>query len=116
MSQKLRVQHDTEVLRHLVNNILSDIDPEGVAKRSLQKKKKRDKTHFTFKGSLLVVAVDGHDKLCDYQNWTFPLGVYGFIDTFSRKILALSVVVSNSDPLVIRCHTSIQFSSVQFSS
>ena len=29
------------------------------------------------------------------------LGVYGFIDTFSRKILALSVVVSNSDPLVI---------------
>lgn len=101
MSQKLRVHHDIKVPRHLVNNILSDIDPEGVAKRSLQKKRKREKTHFTSKGSMWVVSVDGHDKLCGYQNWTFPLGVYGFIDTFSRKILALSVVVSNSDPLVI---------------
>ena len=48
-----------------------------------------------------VVSVDGHDKLCGYQNWTFPLGVYVFIDTFSRKILSLKALPSNSDPLVI---------------
>ena len=34
------------------------------------------------------------------KNSTFPLGVYGFIDTFSRKILSLKVMISNSDPRV----------------
>ena len=48
-----------------------------------------------------MVSLDGHDKLCGYQNSTFPLGVYGCIDTFSRKILFLFVCYSNSNPLVI---------------
>ena len=26
-----------------------------------------------------------------YQNWTFPLGIYGCMDTFSRKVLFLYV-------------------------
>ena len=35
-----------------------------------------------------------------YQNWTFPLAIYGCQDTFSRKILFLKVWSSNNDPMV----------------
>ena len=101
MAQKLRTQHHLNVPRHLVRSILADLDPDGVSARKLQKKTSREKGSFTSKGPLWVVSVDGHDKLCGYQNWTFPLGIYGFIDTFSRRILSLSVVMSNSDPLVV---------------
>ena len=36
-----------------------------------------------------------------YQNSTFPLAIYGCIDTASRKLLWLKVWVSNSDPRLI---------------
>ena len=36
-----------------------------------------------------------------YQNWTFPLAVYGCIDTASRKLLWLRVWDSNSRPELI---------------
>ena len=36
-----------------------------------------------------------------YQNYTFPLAIYGSLDTFSRKIIFLKVWMSNSDPLLI---------------
>lgn len=49
----------------------------------------------------MVASVDGHDKLCHYQNSTFLLDVYGSIDTFSCKILFLFVCHSNSNPVVI---------------
>ena len=42
--------------------------------------------------------MDGHDKLMGYQNSTFPLAIYGAIDTASRKILWLKVWTSNSCP------------------
>ncbi len=35
-----------------------------------------------------------------FQNWTFPLALYGCIETFSRKMLFLKVWVSNSNPLI----------------
>eukprot|EP00794_Sanderia_malayensis_P019351 gene19351-21271_t len=101
MNQKLREEHNIKVPRHLVQHVVADLDPNSVEARSLKKGKKRGTQPFTSKGPLWVVSVDGHDKLCGFQNWTFPLGVYGFIDTFSRKVLSLSVVYSNSDPLVI---------------
>ena len=68
-----------------------DMDPEGLEERNVQKKG-RKKRPFT---SLWLVSLDGHDKLCGYQNWTFPLGVYRCLDTFSRKILFLFVCFSN---------------------
>ena len=46
-------------------------------------------------------SVDGHDKLMGYQNSTYPLAIYGCIDTASRKLLWLRIWVSNSDPQVI---------------
>lgn len=36
-----------------------------------------------------------------YQNSTFPLAVYGCMDTASRKLLWLRVWVSNSNPKII---------------
>ena len=101
MNQRLRNEHDIKVPRHLVYNVMCELDPEGMEDRCPKKKAKRAKKPFVSRGPLWVVSVDGHDKLCGYQNWTFPLGIYGFIDTFSRKMLSLSVVFSNSDPLVI---------------
>ena len=38
---------------------------------------------------MLVSSLDGHNKLCGYQNSIFALGVYGCLDTFSRKALFL---------------------------
>ena len=45
-----------------------------------------------------VHFMDGHDKLMGYQNSTFPLAIYGAIDTASRKILWLKIWTSNSCP------------------
>ena len=81
-------------------NVMTELDPEGMEARNLKEKKKKPKGHFSSEGPLWVVSLDGHDKLCGYQNSTFPLGVYGCIDTFSRKILYLFVCYSNSDPVL----------------
>lgn len=40
-----------------------------------------------------VWASDGHDKLMPYG-----IGIYGFIDCWSRKLLGLHAHVTNSDP------------------
>lgn len=101
LNQKLRLCHDVKVPRDLVYAVLSNEDPEGVQARGLDKKKKPRKLPFTSDGSWHVLSLDGHDKLCGYQNWTFPLGVYGCLDTFSRKIMFLFVCFSNSNPLNI---------------
>ena len=57
---------------------------------------------------MLVSSLDGHNKFCGYQNSIFALGVYGCLDTFSRKALFLSLLLffplpllSNSEPEVI---------------
>ena len=101
LNQKLRIEHRIKVPRHLVYNMMANLDPEGLEARNLQKKTKKAKIPFTSDGPLWLVSLDGHDKLCGYQNSTFPLGVYGCIDTFSRKILFLFVCYSNSNPLII---------------
>ena len=101
MNHKLRTEHNVQVSRHLVHNVMAELDPEGLEARNLQKKKKKPKGNFTSEGPLWVVSLDGHDKLCGFQNSTFPLGVYGCIDTFSRKVLFLNVCYSISNPLLI---------------
>ena len=63
--------------------------------------KQRKKSNFTSKGPNWVHSMDDHDKLMGYQNSTFPLAVYGCIDTASRKILWLRLWVCNSDPRLI---------------
>ena len=101
MNQKLRTEHNVQVPRHLVYNVMAELDPEGLEARNLQQKKKKKKGHFTSEEPLWLFSLDGHNKLCGYQNSTFPLGVYGCIDIFSQKILFLFVCYSNSNPLVL---------------
>ena len=55
-----------------------ELDPEGLAQRSLIKKRKRRANLFRTDGPLYAVLLDGRDKLCQYQDWTFTLGLYGY--------------------------------------
>ena len=87
LNQKLRTEHDIKVPRHLVHTVLADLDPAGLDARRLQNKGKKPKIPFSSSGPLWVVSLDGHDKLCGYQNSTFPVCIYGCLDTFSEKDL-----------------------------
>ena len=101
MQKKIRQEHELNVPRDLVHAVLYDLDPEGLEARSVGAKKSKPKGHFTTKGPNFLHSVDGHDKLMGYQNSTYPLAIYGCIDTASRKLLWLRIWVSNSDPRVI---------------
>ena len=102
MNQELRAEYSIHVLRHLVHNMMRHVDREDIAARQLNKKIKKNKQLFTSEGSLWVVSLDGHDKLFGYQNSTFPLDVYGCVDTFSHKVVSLFLCFSSSEPEVIR--------------
>lgn len=47
------------------------------------------------------MSLDGHDKLCGFQNSMFPLCIYGAQDTFSSRIQFLRIWTSNSNPHII---------------
>ena len=51
-------------------------------------------------GPNFVFPLDGHDKLCGYQNWTFPICIYGCSDTATRKLMFVKVWTSNNDPIL----------------
>lgn len=101
MQNKLRQEYKLNVPRDLVHDVMFDLDPDGLAARCPAKRNKKVKGHFTTKGVNWVYSMDGHNKLMGYQNRTFPLAVYGSIDTASRKLLWLRVWVTNSDPELI---------------
>ena len=101
MQNKLRQEYKLNVPRDLVHDVMFDLDPDGLAARCPTKRNKKVKGQFTTKGVNWVHSMDGHDKLMGYQNRTFPLAVYGSIDTASRKLLWLRVWVTNSDPKLI---------------
>eukprot|EP00111_Clytia_hemisphaerica_P020862 TCONS_00061539-protein len=65
------------------------------------KKRKKEKQPFVSEGPGWTYPLDGHDKLMGFQNSTFPVAIYGCLDTFSRKIIFLRVWTSNSDPNLI---------------
>ena len=89
MQQKIRQKYNLKVPRDRVYDLMYDIDSESLKERRPCLKKKKLKTGFTTKGPNWVFSVDGHDKLMGYQNSTFPIAVYGCIDTASRKIMWL---------------------------
>ena len=101
LNPKLRMQHEVQVPRRLVHEMLQNEDPKGLEFCRPSSKKKERKRLFSCNGPLNAVSLDGHEKLYGYQNWTFPLGVYGCLDTYSRKVLFLSVCYSNSNPMII---------------
>ena len=102
LHKKIRLEHGLNVTRDQVYDVMSELDPQGLeARGNVGAKRQRKKGNFTTCGSNWVHSLDGHDKLMGYQNSTFPLAVYGCMDTASRKLLWLKVWVSNHDPKLI---------------
>lgn len=101
MHLKLRQKYKIKIPRDSVYDLMTEMDIEGLADRRPGFKKKKKKQNFLSKGSNWVLSVDGHDKLMGYQNNTFPIAVYGCVDTASRKILWLKVWTTNSKPELI---------------
>lgn len=80
-----------------------NVDPNGLTYRTVWEKSKREKGSFTSEGANWVFSFDGHDKLMDFQNSTFPIVIYGCLDTKSRKPVWIEVWDGNSSPYLIAC-------------
>ena len=101
LHQKIRQEQLLNVPRDLVYAVLQEMDPEGLESRAVGVKNKKKKEPFRTRGPNWVHSVDGHDKLMGFQNDTFPLAIYGSIDTASRKLLWLRVWTNNREPRLI---------------
>ena len=101
MHLKIRQKNGLNVTRDQVYDVMTDVDLEGLRQRQPRFKQKKEKGTFTAVGPNWVVSLDGHDKLMGFQKSTFPLAIYGCIDTASRKILFLKVWTSNSNPTFV---------------
>ena len=102
MTNKIRQEHNLKVPRRVVHAMMYDVNPEGLQQRALENRKKpRVKGRFTTAGPNWVLSLDGHCKLMGFQKDSFPLVVYGCLDTASRKLLFLKIGTGNSDPRVI---------------
>ena len=97
MHNKIRQLYELNVPRGLVYDVMYHLDPRGLEERAPGGKKRR-KGHFVSEGSNWVHSLDGHSKLMGFQNNTFPITVYGCIDTASRKLLWAKVWSKNCDP------------------
>lgn len=101
MTQKIRQNHGLNVPRDLVYNVMTLKTPALLEAR-LPPFKRANKVkragHFTTRGVYWFHSLDGHDKLMGFRNSTFPLAIYGCIDTASRKLLWIRCWTSNSDP------------------
>ena len=101
LHNKIRQVYGLNVPRDLVHAVMYNVNPDALEQRAPQFKKKKEKGHFTSPGPNFVHSLDGHDKLMGYQNCTFPIAIYGCIDTCSRKVLWAKVWISNSDPKLV---------------
>ena len=84
--------------RDVVYGIMDVVDPKGLKDRKPNKKTKQKRGKLESPGVNFVFSLDGHDKLMGYQNSTFPLAVYGCMNTCSRKIMWMHVWTTNSNP------------------
>ena len=69
-----------------------DLDPDALEDRQPCTRDKRKRGRFVTLGVNWTWSLDGHDKLMGFENWTFPLRVYGCYDTASRKTMIPQVV------------------------
>eukprot|EP00794_Sanderia_malayensis_P002252 gene2252-2576_t len=87
---KIRQVHKLNVLRDAVYDMMYDLDPDGLQNTALtNKRRKRVKGAFVTRGPNWVHSLDGHAKLMGYQKNSFPLAIYGCLDSASRKLLWL---------------------------
>ena len=96
IQKRLRQVCNSWVPRDLVHDVMYCLDPEALEARAAWTKKKKKKGNFSSPGPDMVHSLDGQDKLMRYQNSTFPIAIYGCVDTASRKLLWLKAWTSNS--------------------
>ena len=101
MTLKIRQKNDVKVPRALVHDLMFELDPDGLARRAPGTKAKKATGHFVTIGPNWTYSMDGHDKTMGYQSSTFPIAIYGCIDTASRKLIWLKVWTTNSNPLFV---------------
>jgi hypothetical protein len=101
MTQKIRQKYELKVPRARVHDLMFELDPDGLARRTPGAKKKKPKGHFVTLGPNWTYSMDGHDKMMGYQSSTFPIAIYGCIDTASRKLIWLKVWTTNSNPVFV---------------
>lgn len=101
MHKKIRQIYNFNIPRGLIYELMHELDSQGLKQRTPCFKKKRNKIPFTSCGPNWVHSLDGHDKLMGYQNSTFPIAIYGCLDSCSRKLLWANVWTDNSNPKLI---------------
>ena len=101
MHAKIRQYHQLNVPRALVYAAMEDVDTNGFEYITFEEKSKREKGSFTSEGANWVFSLDGHNKLMGFQNSTFPITIYGCLDTASRNLVWIKVWDSNSSPYLI---------------
>ena len=101
MHKKIRQKYDLYVSRDKVYDVMADLDMQGLAARAPGQKNRQGKGNFVSKGPNWLHSLDGHDKLMGYQNSTFPIAVYGCLDSASRKLLWIKVYMNNCDPQLV---------------
>ena len=102
MTNKIRQQHNLKVPRRVVHAMMYDFDPKGLEARAFANRKKPHvKGKFTTTGPNWAHSLDGHAKLMGFQKDTFPLAIYGCLDTASRKLLFLMIGPGHFDPRVV---------------
>ena len=82
-----------QVPRHVVAELMREMDPEECEQRKAKSLKRR--SYFSF-GPNYTWYVDGYDKLEPYG-----FSLHGCIDGWSRKITWLTVTRSNNHPEII---------------
>eukprot|EP00112_Aurelia_sp_Birch-Aquarium-sp1_P007258 Seg1790.5 transcript_id=Seg1790.5/GoldUCD/mRNA.D3Y31 product="hypothetical protein" protein_id=Seg1790.5/GoldUCD/D3Y31 len=101
MHNVIRQKYHLNVPRIGVHAIMYDLDQKGLEEHLPKRKQKRARGNFTTRGPNWVFSLDGHAKLMGFEKGTFPLAIYGCIDTATRKIMYLKVWTGNSDPKLI---------------
>ena len=93
---KIKHIHGLNVRRDLVYTVMTDLDSDGLKTRQPGNKKSKEKNTSISAGPNWVMSLDGHDKLMGFQNNTFPIALYGAIDTVSIKLLWIKVWVTKN--------------------
>jgi hypothetical protein len=72
MHKKVRQVHQLNVPTKLVNEVMYDLDPQGLEERTLTRNRPRIRGNFVTKGVNWVHSMDGHAKLMGFSEGYFP--------------------------------------------
>ncbi|KAJ8685200.1 hypothetical protein QAD02_020993 [Eretmocerus hayati] len=93
MWQRLRGEYFLDVKQQTVLEIMRELDPLGIERRSRYRLKRRI---YKVLGPNHMWHIDGFDKL---KRWGFA--IHGCVDGCSRKVIWLEVATTNNDPRVV---------------